>query len=151
MKWLLVLFLVPFLAMAQPGVNKYDYLQKDAYDGTIHTYTIINARSFAGGVTDTTKVVDISRYPNVYFTFQAKDSISLLIYYQLRINGATWTASTLTDSLKQSSDVSIVKTINLSSITLGTGAVRLVLITSAAAYALGTTTPTYTATYKLAQ
>jgi hypothetical protein len=79
----------------------------------------------------------------------SKDTTTILIDYQVTNDPAVFGDATLNDSLSYRSTGTGFKTKDVSSVVGGFNYVRFVFRSSALAYALGVTTPTYTASITL--
>ena len=142
---LLLLFPVVLFAQTRPvdsPRNQTGFLQ------TNNAVTIL-ARSFTAATSDTTEVLDCINQKTFYLNVQADDTTTVLIYYAVSVDGTTFTSYTLKDSLsaKPANATGSFKSVDLTSTFLGARYVKYVLKHSALAYALGVTTPTYTASF----
>lgn len=142
---LLLLFPVVLLAQTRPVDSPRNQTQ---FLKTNNAVTI-NARSFTSSTSDTTEVLNTVDQKTLYLNVQADDTTTVLIYYALSVDGTTFTSYTLKDSLsaKPANATSSVKSVDLTSTILGARYVKYILKHSALAYALGVTTPTYTASF----
>lgn len=113
----------------------------------LDTATIHN-RTFTGVTADTTNAISVLDATEVWLILSAKDSCSVLPKYQLSNDGKTWMAAVGTDSLKVAAQSYYVKSINVSTPADSAAYMRFILNFSVAAYAKGTTTPTYDARVK---
>jgi hypothetical protein len=108
----------------------------------------IKLRTFSASTTDTTYGQDVRKFAGINVTLQSKDIVTILIKYQLSTDNVTWTTIATIDSLSQSGTGSTIKNVNVSTVGLGVSYIRFVFAVSANAFAIGTTTPVYTATFK---
>lgn len=146
MKKLLLILLFPVLAFAQNYNNSYAVL--DSAGGTVSLY----GHSFAGTDNDTiiTEPVYIVNYKTVYLNLMSLDSASILIDYAVSDDGTNYNAYAAKDSLSHSTaGANGFKSVDFTSTTLGAAYVRFRFRTSALAFPLGTTTPTFTPTVVL--
>ena len=157
MKKLLFLFLGVFLlvgcATQGPQNDEYFLYKLTSTDGgSTYTRTQLANIAYSAG-TDTTEAIYIGGHTNFYVTVGARDSTSLLITFQTSMDGATWSATTTQDSLKNSTAAVVMatKSVNLTTVTLGVPFVRFLFVHSANAYPLGTTSAYYYAKVKLTQ
>jgi hypothetical protein len=110
----------------------------------------IQNRTFTVATCDTTYGLDISKLSTVYASIQAKDEATFLVYYQTSLD-TVWSPAKLQDSLKvYTSQNDTIKAINFSTLAVGCKKIRWILkVTNT--FPVGSTTPTYTATWKASQ
>lgn len=145
MKRLLFLLLLPILVYGQ--TNKSDYFYTNNGAGGSYT-TKISARAYTGTTDDTTGAIGTQDYGTFQFTLSTLDSATILIYYQLSQNGTSWSTRTLLDSLNSGTQATGFKTLDFTGYVLGAWFVRFEFVFSVLARPVGTTSATYTATYK---
>ena len=150
MKKLIFLMLFASVAFAQnhprnDDANEAGFLRD--YDSGDGTYVVIHDRSYSGGVTDTTDFLNAADHKTLYVALTTKDSATILIDYSVSVDSETWSDYTVKDSLSYSGSTNGFKSVDFSSTVLGFQYVRFRFRTSANAFALGTTTPTYSAIY----
>ena len=140
MKKLLIL-LLPVVALAQVPKDNQAWLV------STNNGTIISGRTFTS-ITDTTEAFNIIQHKTVYVSLAVLDTATILIDYALSLDGSNYTAFTLKDSLQgqPANNMAFVKSVDFTSTALGAGFIKFRFRSSANAFALGTTTPTYTAT-----
>lgn len=109
--------------------------------------TAINGKSYTGSTGDTTEILNLFNHKTLYVTVQSQDSTTILVAYSYSNDGANFTAYVTKDSLSHSADGVGVKSIDFTSILLGASYARFRFTHSALAFAVGTTSPTYNATY----
>jgi hypothetical protein len=105
--------------------------------------------SFAGTANDTIIIKDLyaANYKTLYFNLFAKDSVTMLIDYALSMNGTDFSNYATKDSISHGTSGNGIKSVDFTSTVLGAAYLRIRLRTSANAFALGTTTPTFTPYY----
>ena len=111
------------------------------------SYTIIKGRTFTGGVTDTTIILSTVQHKTLYVSVTAKDSGTFLISYSVSNDGSNFTAFVTKDSLSHNADGVGAKSVDFTSTILGYPYVRFRIVSSVLAFAYGTTSPTYSASY----
>ncbi len=104
-------------------------------------------RSYASGVTDTTAAFEVSQFKTLYVNVESLDSATILIDYALSIDGSNYSAFAVKDSLSHGAAGNGVKSVDFTSTVLGFPYVKFRFRTSALAFPLGTTSPTYYASY----
>jgi hypothetical protein len=109
----------------------------------------IKARSYTSATCDTTWAYDVSGYSSMSITVQTQDSATILIKYQLANDTSYWFDLTTIDSLKSGNSGNRIK-LDFSKFVAGTKYIRFVFEFSAKAYAMGTSSPTYSAIRKVA-
>lgn len=144
-KLLLLLLILPVMATAQNQFNVFGLV--DSVDGS----TSMADHSFAGTANDTLLLepIYVAHYKTIYFGIQAADSVTFLIDYALSYDGTNYTAFTLKDSLSHATSGYGIKSVDLTSTVLGAPWFKIRLRTSALAFALGTTSPTFRPYYTL--
>jgi hypothetical protein len=116
---------------------------KGASNGT-DTLELIENRAYASGQIDTTEAVYCGNYKTVYLSCYTKDSLSLLIGYQVSSDRSVWSNTIANkDSLVLAAAGNFFKGVDFTSTVLGASWVRFHL--KAQAWNIGVTTPTYTA------
>ena len=110
---------------------------------------IITGRAFTGSTTDTTEVLALKDHGTIFVTVQTQDSATVIIAYALSNDGTNFTAFTTKDSLSNSTTGNGVKSVDFSATTLGGSYVKFRFTFSAAAFAVGTTSATYNASWIL--
>jgi len=142
----LLLFLIPIGLTAQTNS---DYRNQDRIlvlnmnEG--NTVDLLYNYAYTASTVDTTEWVNLANFANAYLTLQSKDSCTLLINYQLSVDGVALGVSTLLDSLSTASDAGALKTLNFGTTALGATYGRFIFTGSAQAFPEGTTSATYTA------
>jgi hypothetical protein len=157
MKKLILLFTLCSVALAQSpqfaapsGNGNCDiYAKKMTYNGTSYTYSNFQDKTFSATLDTLQPLTGISQYTNLYITLASKDSISALVYARFSLDGGTFGAYALLDSLKENSDTPALKSINFTTNAGGFPVVQFYIDVNAKAYALGKTTPTYSIKYQL--
>ena len=128
--------------------NESGFMRDVSSDGTTTTYSAIHNRSYASGVTDTTEWYNIVNHKTIDIALTTKDSATILIDYAVSVDANTWSAYTLKDSLQFSTDgANGFKSVDFSSTALGFSYIKFRFRSSANAFPLGTTSPTYSAIY----
>ena len=136
-------------ALSQVVVDKNNNASQFFRDLTGGVYTRIQDRSYSGGVTDTSDYIPVRDHKTVYVSLMTKDSATILIDYSVSVDGANWSAYTVKDSLSNATSDNGFKSVDFTSTVLGFNYARFRFRTSALAFALGTTTPTYSAIWTL--
>lgn len=157
--WLLMF--VPFLAMGQiikptpnEAYNNSRYVQKNN-TGRADSTGDCRALAMTSTLVDTTMGYDVSGFKTLYLTLTANDTCTVLIYYQVSVDGQNWAnnytsagaISNLQDSLKVKANSYGSKSIDFTSVVLGHPFVRWIFAVDVKAYALGVPTPKYWARY----
>ena len=115
MKRILFLALIlPVLASAQFPVTF-----KTIMSGSSTQGAEMKGKTFTFGSTDTTQPQNISASSVVHLGLQTTDTVSVIIKYQLSMDGQNWTSVVTLDSSRQTSSGTAVKALNLSTATLG--------------------------------
>ena len=112
-----------------------------------NTVSAINARTYTASTVDTTAFYQVANFKTLYISLQSKDSCTLLVNYQLSLDGTTLGVSTLIDSLSTAVNAGAVKVMDHTAQILGASFVRWIFTGSALARPEGTTTNTYTAKF----
>jgi hypothetical protein len=108
------------------------------------TLKTISDLAYASGQIDTTEAIYCGNFKTVYLSCYTKDSLSLLIGYQVSPNRTTWSNLIANkDSLVLAAAGNFFKGVDFTSTVLGASWVRFHL--KAQAWNIGVTTPTYTA------
>ena len=107
----------------------------------------INGRTYTASTVDTTQWYQVSNFKTLYISLQSKDSCTLLVNYQLSLDGTNVGVSTLIDSLSTAVNAGAVKVMDHTAQILGSTFVRWIFTGSALARPEGTTSNTYTAKY----
>ena len=143
----LLLLLIPAVMFAQ--VRPVDSPRNQTGFLKTNNSVVINARTFSSGPSDTTEILDCINQKTLYLNVQANDTTTVLIDYALSVDGTTFSGFTLKDSLsaQPANGVASVKSVDFTSTILGARYVKFRLRHSALAFAYGTTTPTYSASY----
>lgn len=160
MRRLLMLLVVPALAVGQgivvtapsAGLEKSDYFYRvvDTAGTTPRLGAVIYNRAFTGSTVDTSQILETTRTKSVWIHAASKDSTSLLISYRLSLDTKVWTAFRLLDSLKMTNQTGVVvKSLNVSAQADSARYIQFQFSHSAKAYAMGTTSATYTVTYAI--
>lgn len=147
MKALSFLLLLPVVAFAQ--VRPVDSPRNQ--DGFLLTNNsvVINGKAFTGSTVDTTEILDCRYQKTLYVNVQANDTTTVLIGYALSLDGTTFTSFATKDSLsaKPANSTASVKSVDMTSTILGARYAKFIFTHSANAYALGVTSPTYSASF----
>ena len=130
----------------QSDRNVNGFLSQLGSDGADTTYTIIKGRTFTS-ITDTTIILNTVNHKTFYVALTTLDSATILIDYAVSNDAVNFSAFTLKDSLSNATSGNGFKSVDLTSTILGYPYVRFRFRSSALAFVLGTTTPTYSATY----
>ena len=130
-----------------------DYLWQvtdSASGGPTRVGSEIRNRTFTSITSDTTQYVSTYRAKSLWFHVSVKDSATILTAYQTSLDGITWLPGAALDSVKSSTGGAFnIKSYNLSAAADSCRFIRLILPFNTAAYAKGTTTPTYNVLYTI--
>lgn len=147
MKRIFLILFFPFLAFAQTprqDANEDMILARNMNVG--NTTTKIQNIAYDSTSTDTTQWIYLGDHANVYVTIQTKDSARFLIKYQLSVDRVALGTLTTIDSLVTTSNTGGLKSINLTTSSLGAPWARLVFAaTVLVANQEGVSSATYTA------
>lgn len=132
-------FTLAFMCLLFVGVS---WGQRSYYLRDISEGEILN-KAYAAATLDTTQTVDASYFKEAWLTVQSKDSGSILISYQLSLDGVTWGVATLYDSLSTASNAGAARLTNLSTVAAGAPYFRLILDPNV--FNLGFSSATYSA------
>lgn len=131
-------------------VSDYFYRVVDTMGTTPRIGAVIYGRTFTGGVTDTTQIISTYRAKSLWIHLLARDTTTIRISYRLSSDGKVWTPFRASDSLKIGGETRpFLKSMNFSAAADSARFIQFRFVHSAQAYAFGTTTPTYTATYAI--
>lgn len=144
-KIFIVLLLLPIIAVSQMS-NANNPMIKSKVASKEGKY--IAGRAFTSTTCDTTYSQDIRKWSSIYVTVQTLDSATVLIKYQLSLDGSNWGTLTTKDSLQQISDGVMIKNVDFSNVAQGAGYIRFVFQFSNYSGYLGSTTPYYTVLIK---
>lgn len=147
MKNLLLLLLLPMVGFAQ--------LRPVDSDRSAAGYILTNrgvaivSKSYTSSTVDTTETFNCINQKTLYVGLQANDTTTILVDYALSLDGVTYTAFTTIDSLsaKPANGAASFKNIDFTSTIGGAPYAKFRLSHSAKAYALGVSSPTYTAIF----
>jgi len=105
--------------------------------------------AFVAATIDTTEALYVPNFKTLYVNVFAADSCTILIKYQLSSDGSNWTAVATKDSLSHGADGYGFKSVDFTSTVLGAQYVRFHFDFDVNAFAIGSTSATYTPSYVL--
>lgn len=112
-----ILFLAVFLPVLV--FSQFPVTFKTIMSGSSTQGAKMEGKTFTFGSTDTTQPQNISASSVVHLGLQTTDTVSVIIKYQLSMDGQNWSTVVTLDSSRQTAAGVIRKGLNLSTATLG--------------------------------
>ena len=123
----IILFLTIFIWTSLVQSQTITYQNDNGYCvGITNGAQFLNRAYTVHAQTDTTQAIGLFNIARHYISIQSKDSASIIIKYQLSVDGVTWGVLNTQDSLSTASNIGDVETLNMTTEVLGARYVRYI-------------------------